>query len=195
MWCKCEPQHFSWCKLWVSLAVITQMWVSLTHNVNLSEHHSMVITQRWVSLILVNVSEPHREDKVALPRESHHNTGPNFHKKVFETGLPTAASQMPHWGERQWESVVSQARPLQPNLVMFRHSSWEKDYGFTPNLHFNPVFAKFNSTEFLQTNLHQRVCSTSRKKGTSKHGISMIISSQWWRRDVFLAALRGGTEN
>ena len=39
------------------------------------------------------------------------------------------------------------------NLVMYRHNSWE-DCGFTPNLPFNPVFTKFNSTEFLHTSLH-----------------------------------------
>ena len=49
------------------------------------------------------------------------------------------------------------------NLVMYRHSSWEKDCGFTPSLHFNPVFTKFNFTEFLHTSLHQRICSTSRE--------------------------------
>ena len=43
------------------------------------------------------------------------------------------------------------------NLVMYRHSSWEKDSGFTPNLNFNPVFTKFNFTEFLHTSVHQRV--------------------------------------
>ena len=48
-----------------------------------------------------------------------------------------------------------------------------------PNLEFNPVFTKFNSTEFLHTSLHQRVCNTiSREKRTSKHGISMIMSRQ-----------------
>jgi len=34
-------------------------------------------------------------------------------------------------------------------------------------------------SEFLHANLHQRVCSRSREKRTSKHGISMIISSQY----------------
>ena len=44
------------------------------------------------------------------------------------------------------------------NLAIYRHSSWEKNCGFTPNLDFNPVFTKFNSTEFLYACLHQRVC-------------------------------------
>ena len=39
----------------------------------------------------------------------------------------------------------------------------KKNYGFTPNLDFNPVFTKFNFTEFLHTSLHQRICSTSRE--------------------------------
>ena len=51
------------------------------------------------------------------------------------------------------------------------------DCGFTLNLHFNPVFTKFNSTEFLHTSLHQIERNTSREKRTSKHGIRMIISS------------------
>ena len=75
-----------------------------------------------------------------------------------------------------WE-MIYQALPALPywNLVMYRHSSWEKDWGFTPNLNFKPVFTKFNSTVFLHTSLHKRIC-----KRTSKHASSMIISSQYW---------------
>ena len=36
---------------------------------------------------------------------------------------------------------------------MYRHSSLEKDCGFTPNLDFNNVYTKFNPTEFLHTSL------------------------------------------
>ena len=46
---------------------------------------------------------------------------------------------------RQWH------RSINGNLVMYRHSLWEKNYGFTPNLDFNPAFTKFNFTEFLHT--------------------------------------------
>ena len=38
----------------------------------------------------------------------------------------------------------------------------EKDCGFTPNLHFNLVFTKFNSTEFLHT---RGYATTWREKG------------------------------
>ena len=34
---------------------------------------------------------------------------------------------------------------------MYRRRSCEKNYGFTPDLDFNPVFTKFNFTEFLHT--------------------------------------------
>ena len=47
----------------------------------------------------------------------------------------------------------------------------------TPNLDFNPVFTKFNSTDLHQGS--EGVCSTSREKRTSKNNISMIISSQY----------------
>ena len=67
------------------------------------------------------------------------------------------------------------------NIVIYRHSSWEINYGSTLNLNFNPVFTKFNFTEFLHTSLHQIICSTSRE----------LVSSEWWRRGVFLAALCG----
>ena len=47
----------------------------------------------------------------------------------------------------------------------------KKDCGFTPNcVLINSVFTKFNSTEFPYTSLHQRVCSTSGERRTSKHG-------------------------
>ena len=53
-------------------------------------------------------------------------------------------------------SLVAIGQHYFMNLVMYRHSSCEKDCGFTPNLHFNPVFTKFNSTEFLHTSLRTR---------------------------------------
>ena len=71
--------------------------------------------------------------------------------------------------------------------------SWEKNYGFTPNLDFNPLPTRFNFTEFLpiQTCI-QRVCSTSREKRTSKHGISIVlklVSIEYQKRDGFLAGV------
>ena len=54
-----------------------------------------------------------------------------------------------------------------------------KNCRFIPNLDFNPVFTKFNLTNFsIQAYIMQRVCNTSREKRTSKHGISMIMSRQ-----------------
>ena len=59
------------------------------------------------------------------------------------------------------------------NLVMYRHSLREKDCGFTPSLHFNPVFTKFNHRITAYKPIYQRICSTSREL------VSMIISSQY----------------
>ena len=73
-----------------------------------------------------------------------------------------------------------------PNLVMYRLPHEKKNYGFTPNLDFNPLPTRFNLTEFL------RVCSTSGEKRTSKHGISTVLkldSIEYQKRGAFLAAL------
>ena len=73
--------------------------------------------------------------------------------------------------------------------------SWEKNYGFTPNIDFNPLSTRFNFTEFLPTSMHSEsmlLCSTSREKRTSKHGISIVlklVSIEYHKRDAFLAAV------
>ena len=95
---------------------------------------------------------------------------------------------------------------------MYRLAHEEKNYGFTPNLDFNPLPTRFNLTEFLHTSMHsvvsqarlshvrvwparlciQIVCSTSREKRTSKHGISIVlklVSIEYQKRDAFLAAV------
>ena len=75
------------------------------------------------------------------------------------------------------------------NLVMYRLPHEIKNYGFTPNLDFNPLPTRFNFTEFLPPS---GVCSTSREKRTSKHGISIVlklVSIEYQKRDTFLAAL------
>ena len=75
------------------------------------------------------------------------------------------------------------------NLVMYRLPHEKKNYGFTPNLDFNPLPTKFNFTEFPPPS---RVCSISGGKRTSKHGISMVIklvSIEYQKRDAFLAAM------
>ena len=64
---------------------------------------------------------------------------------------------------------------------MYRLAHEKKNYGFTPNLDFNPLFTRFNLL----------VC-TSREKRTSKHGISIVlklVSIEYQRRDAFLAAV------
>ena len=69
----------------------------------------------------------------------------------------------------------------------------EKITGLPPNLDFNPLFTRFNFTEFcIQACCIQRVCSTSREKRTSKHGISIVlklVSIEYQKRDTFLAAV------
>ena len=75
------------------------------------------------------------------------------------------------------------------NLVMYTLAHEKKKYGFTPNLDFNPLFTRFNFTEFLHTS--NEAC-TSREKRTSKHGISIVlklVSIEYQRRDAFLAAV------
>ena len=68
-------------------------------------------------------------------------------------------------------------------------SSREKNYGFIPNLDFNPLPTRFNFTEFLPPS---GVCSTSGEKRTSKHGISMVlklVSIEYQKMGAFQAAL------
>ena len=56
---------------------------------------------------------------------------------------------------RKWRQLQhALSASFTTNLVMYRHSSWEKNYGFTPkfNLDFNPVFTKLNLLNFcIQT--------------------------------------------
>ena len=37
---------------------------------------------------------------------------------------------------------------------MYRLAQEKKNYGFTPNLDFNPLPTRFNLTEFLPTSMH-----------------------------------------
>ena len=72
---------------------------------------------------------------------------------------------------------------------MYRLPHEKKNYGFTPNLDFNPLSTRFNFTEFLPPS---GVCSTSGEKRTSEHGISMVlklVSIKYQTRGAFLAAL------
>ena len=62
------------------------------------------------------------------------------------------------------------------NTVMYRLAHEKKIDGFTPNLDFNPLPTRFNFTpNFCLQGCIQRVCSTSREKRTSKHGISIVL--------------------
>ena len=64
------------------------------------------------------------------------------------------------------------------NLVMYRLAYEKKNYGFTPNLDFNPLPTRFNFTE--------------RERRTSKHGICIVlklVGIEYQRRDAFLAAV------
>ena len=81
------------------------------------------------------------------------------------------------------------ARLYPANLVMYRLPHEKKNYGFAPNLDFNPLPTRFNYTKFLPPS---GVCCTSGEKRTSKHGISILlklVSIEYQKRDAFLAAL------
>ena len=75
------------------------------------------------------------------------------------------------------------------NLVMYRLPHEKKNYGFTPNLDFNPLPTRFNLPSFcLQEESMQHIG----EKRTSKHGISIVlklVSIEYQKRDTFLAAL------
>ena len=68
----------------------------------------------------------------------------------------------------------------------------KKITGLPQNLDFNPLFTRFNCTEFLHTQAWiQRVY---REERTSKHGISIVLNLEYQRRDAFLAAIKGKTD-
>ena len=56
-----------------------------------------------------------------------------------------------HWGTcpSNWRLCPTGAGTLMKNLVMYRLPHEKKNYGFTPNLDFNPLPTIFNFTEFL----------------------------------------------
>ena len=82
-----------------------------------------------------------------------------------------SCSWLLHW---RWEvGSIWEIPELRQFEWCYVHThSWEKYCGFAPKLDVNPVFIKLNFMEFLHGSMHQRVCRTSRKKRTSKHGIS-----------------------
>ena len=47
------------------------------------------------------------------------------------------------------KAVTSLRDIIAENLVMYRLPHEKKNYGFTPNLDFNPLPTRFNFTEFL----------------------------------------------
>ena len=73
-------------------------------------------------------------------------------------------------------SMASFLLRLYPESYYVQTSLMRKNYGFTD---FNPVFTKFNFTNFLHTSIHRgEYMQHIKGKRTSKHDISMIISSQ-----------------
>ena len=78
---------------------------------------------------------------------------------------------------------------------MYRLAHQKKNYSFTPNSDFDPLFTRFNFTEFLRTSIHSEYASTSREKRTSKHGITIalkLVSIECQKKDAFLAAVQLG---
>ena len=71
----------------------------------------------------------------------------------------------------------------------------KKNYGFTPNLDFNPLSTRFN---FCLQACIQRVFSTLREKRTGKNGISIalkLVSIEYQRRVAFWKLCRGKQTN
>ena len=70
--------------------------------------------------------------------------------------------------------------------------SWEKNYGFTSNSDFNPLFTRFISA---YKHAFKKYASTSREKRTSKYCIKIVlklVSNEYQKRDVFLAVVQLG---
>ena len=69
-------------------------------------------------------------------------------------------------------------RAVSKNLVMYRlpHEK-KKNYGFTPNLDFNPLLTRFNFTEFLPTykRAFREYAAHQGEDSTSKHDISTVL--------------------
>lgn len=65
---------------------------------------------------------------------------------------------------------------------MYKHIHAKKNYGFTPNLYFNPAFTKFNFTEFLHTCI--KPYAAHQEERTSKPGMITIVSIELEKRCI-----------
>ena len=81
-----------------------------------------------------------------------------------------------HAGNQHWNLAVKNSTRLEWLHVKYPVSLSDLLVGF------NPVFKNFNFelSAYKPPCTREYVCSTSREKRTSKHGISIIISSQYW---------------
>ena len=75
-------------------------------------------------------------------------------------------------------------------ILIQMHTHEKKNYGFTPNLDFNLLSARFNLTEFLLTSMHSETWESMKyikgeAKRTSKHDISIVlklVSTEYQKR-------------